>query len=68
MVDLARRVSEARGLGRRVVGVPVPGAAGRAMRSGVLCPTATARAGTTTFEQWLAGAVILSRVVGSARP
>jgi uncharacterized protein YbjT (DUF2867 family) len=55
MVELARRVSEARGLGRRVVGVPVPGAAGRAMRSGVLCPTGDGPRGTTTFAQWLAG-------------
>ncbi|NPC98222.1 SDR family oxidoreductase [Nocardioides sp. zg-DK7169] len=55
MVDLARRVSEARGLGRRVVGVPLPGAGGRAMRSGLLCPTGEGPRGTTTFAQWLAG-------------
>ncbi|MQW78151.1 3-beta hydroxysteroid dehydrogenase [Nocardioides sp. dk4132] len=55
MVDLARRVSQARGLGRRVVGVPVPGAGGRAMRSGVLCPTGDGPRGTTTFADWLAG-------------
>lgn len=55
MVDLARRVSRARGLGRRVVGVPVPGAGGRAMRSGALCPTSDGPRGAMSFEQWLAG-------------
>ncbi|WP_127479234.1 SDR family oxidoreductase [Nocardioides pantholopis] len=56
MVDLARRVSEAHGLGRRVVGVPVPGASGRAMRGGALTPAAGGPRGSVTFEEWLAGA------------
>lgn len=53
MVDLARRVSEARRLGRRVVGVRLPGAAGRAMRSGALTPRSDGPRGRLTFEEWL---------------
>ncbi|MEP9362591.1 SDR family oxidoreductase [Nocardioides sp. CN2-186] len=55
MVDLARRVSSARGLGRRVVPVRMPGAAGRAMRSGALVPEVDGPRGQVTFEEWLAG-------------
>lgn len=54
MVDLARRVSKSRGLGRWVVPVRLPGAAGRAMRSGALLPTAEGPRGRTTFDEWLA--------------
>ena len=54
MVDLARRVSQARRLGRRVVGVPVPGAAGKGMRAGALCPTGPGPRGRITFDAWLA--------------
>lgn len=53
LVDLARQVSRAGGLGRRVVGVPLPGGAGRAMRAGALCPTDDGPRGTTTFAAWL---------------
>lgn len=58
MHELARRVSKARGLGRRVVPVPVPGAAGRGMRDGSLTAAGdpTAVLGRTTFAQWLAAA------------
>jgi uncharacterized protein YbjT (DUF2867 family) len=52
MVDLSRKVAAGR---RRVVGVPLPGAAGRAMRSGALCPTGPGPRGRTTFDAWLAG-------------
>lgn len=55
MVDLARRVSSARGLGRRVVPVRMPRAAGRAMRSGALTPSSDGPRGTITFEAWLRG-------------
>lgn len=55
MVDLARRVSRARGLGRRVVPVRLPGAAGRGMRSGALTPTSDGPRGTLTFEAWQRG-------------
>jgi uncharacterized protein YbjT (DUF2867 family) len=54
MVDLARRVSRARGLGRRVVPVWMPGA-GKGFRSGALLPTADGPRGKQTFEEWLAG-------------
>lgn len=54
MVDLARRFSKARGLGRRVVPVRLPGAAGKAMRSGALVPASDGQRGRTTFTEWLA--------------
>lgn len=54
MVDLARRVSQARGLGRRVVPVRLPGAGWRAMRTGALCPKDDGPRGRITFEEWLA--------------
>ena len=52
MVDLARKVARGR---RRVVGVRVPGAAGKAMRSGALVPRTDGPRGTVTFDAWLAG-------------
>lgn len=56
MVDLARRLVRHRGERRRVVGIPVPGAAGRAMRDGGLLPTGPGPRGTLTFDAWLASA------------
>jgi uncharacterized protein YbjT (DUF2867 family) len=53
LVDLARRVNHRRSLGRRVHALAVPGAAGRAMRSGVLTDAPGARTASTTFDQWL---------------
>ncbi|MDO9455543.1 SDR family oxidoreductase [Nocardioides sp.] len=53
MHRLARRVSRARGLGRLVVAVPVPGAAGRGMRDGSLTPGDAGVRGRTTFDAWL---------------
>lgn len=50
LVDLARRV----GAGRQVVGVPLPGAAGRAVRSGGLLPDTEGPRGGTTFAEWVA--------------
>lgn len=55
LVDLARRVAARTGSGRRVVGVRIPGRAGRAVATGALLPTGAVRSGATTFEQWLAG-------------
>ncbi|WP_137295136.1 SDR family oxidoreductase [Nocardioides dongxiaopingii] len=52
--SLSRRLVRARGLGRRVVGVRLPGAAGRAMRSGALTPGSDGPRGRTTFAEWLA--------------
>ena len=45
MTDLARRVSNARDLRRRVVSLRLPGAGGRALRSGALLPTTDGPAG-----------------------
>jgi uncharacterized protein YbjT (DUF2867 family) len=54
--DMAREVARVKALGRRVVAVRLPGAAGRGMRDGTLTaqgdPTATLA--TTPFAQWLA--------------
>ena len=50
LVDLARRVAG----GRRVVPLRVPGAAGRAMRSGGLLPRGDGPRGEITFDAWLA--------------
>ena len=55
MTELARRVSRDRGLGRRVVPVRLPGAAGRGMAAGALCPSTDGPRGTATFDAWLAG-------------
>jgi uncharacterized protein YbjT (DUF2867 family) len=52
--DLARRVARATGVRKLVVGVPLPGAAGRAMRNGGLLPTTDGPRGTVRFEDWLA--------------
>lgn len=52
--DMARRLLRARGSRRRVVPLRVPGKAGRAMRSGVLVPSAPAYVGEETFDAWLA--------------
>jgi len=53
LVDLCRLVNQDRRLGRRVVGVRLPGAWGRGMRSGALTPSDTGPRGTWTFEKWL---------------
>ena len=53
MVDLARRVSASRGLGRRVLPVRVPGAMGKGLRSGKLIPTSDGPRGKISFTEWL---------------
>ncbi|CCH76464.1 conserved hypothetical protein [Nostocoides japonicum T1-X7] len=55
LLDLARRVNAAKGLGRRIVPVRMPGRAGRAMRAGGLLPDSDGPRGATTFDEWLAG-------------
>jgi len=54
LVDAVRRVLAARGERRVVVPLPVPGAAGRAMRSGGLLPTDGLPRSGQSFEEWLA--------------
>jgi hypothetical protein len=53
MPDLLRRYLRARGARGVVLGVPLPGALGHAMRAGGLLPGPTARLGTQTFDEWL---------------
>ena len=55
MPDLVRRLVRAQGLRATVVPVPLPGAAGRSMRSGGLVPEAPWRTGRQTWGEWLAG-------------
>lgn len=52
LTDLARLLLAARGSKKPLWKLSVPGAAGKAMRSGALIPTAGTR-GVLTFEQWL---------------
>ncbi len=54
MVDLARHMIESRHERRRVVGVRLPGAAGRAMSAGALRPASAGPRGAITFDAWLA--------------
>ncbi|WP_345460699.1 SDR family oxidoreductase [Nocardioides marinquilinus] len=53
LADLARQVNDHKHLGRRVVEARLPGAAGRAMRSGALTTGGPGR-GRQTFAAWLA--------------
>ncbi|MGY1744269.1 SDR family oxidoreductase [Blastococcus sp. SYSU D00695] len=52
--DLARRVLRADGSRRAVVGVRLPGAAGRALATGGLLPRGDVVVGPETFGEWLA--------------
>lgn len=54
LVDLARRLARARGQHRPILGVRLPGKAGRDMAAGGLLPTESGPRGKQTFEQWLA--------------
>lgn len=53
MPDLVRRLLRHRGSRRPVVGLRVPGDAGKAMRSGVLVPKDPGTTGVQTFDAWL---------------
>jgi len=53
LVELARLVDRERSLGRRVVGLRVPGPWGRGMRSGDLTPRTDGPRGRQRFEEWL---------------
>ncbi len=54
LVDLARKLLEADDVRRRVVEVPLPGAYGRTLASGVLRGTPPYVEGSMTFDEWLA--------------
>lgn len=53
LVDLARAVNDRRDLGRRVIGIRLPIAGGKDMRSGGLIPDSDGPRGEITFDQWL---------------
>jgi uncharacterized protein YbjT (DUF2867 family) len=53
MADLIRRVIRARGSRRRVIEVPIPTAAGRALATGGNLPGPAAALGSQTFAKWL---------------
>ena len=55
MPDLVERVAATRGVRAKVVAVPIPGAAGKAMTDGSLIPKNPWRVGTQTFDEWLRG-------------
>lgn len=55
LVDLARQLVAVRGGRPRVLSLPVPGRAGRAMSGGGLLPGPSARVAGETFDAWLAG-------------
>lgn len=50
---MTRRLLRKRGSRRVVIPVPLPGRAGKAMRSGALIPAEPGTTGTQTFDQWL---------------
>jgi uncharacterized protein YbjT (DUF2867 family) len=54
MVDMVRRLQSVRGGHRPVIGLPMPGALGRQLRTELL-PVGDGPRGRQTFEQWLAG-------------
>ena len=53
LVDMVRRVVQARGLRRVLLPLRLPGAAGRAMADGALLPTESGPRGRQTFDEWL---------------
>jgi uncharacterized protein YbjT (DUF2867 family) len=56
LADLVERYLAAKGRRRRVVRLPLPGAAGRRMRQGAFLPGPGADRGKQTFDEWLAEA------------
>jgi uncharacterized protein YbjT (DUF2867 family) len=56
LTDLAKKVLVARGSSKPMLAVPLPGAAGKAMRGGALVAKGDGPRGVITFEQWLAAA------------
>lgn len=54
VVDMARQLIRRRGQRRAVIGLRVPGAAGKAMATGALLPTEPGPRGHQTYAEWLA--------------
>ncbi|MGH9298669.1 MAG: SDR family oxidoreductase [Acidimicrobiales bacterium] len=55
VADLARAILAKLGIRSSVVSLPIPGAAGRAMREGALLPSRQARIVGPRFAEWLTG-------------
>jgi uncharacterized protein YbjT (DUF2867 family) len=55
LVDLATATLRRRGRSTKVVGLPIVGGPGRAVRDGALLPAADARLVGPTFDEWLEG-------------
>jgi uncharacterized protein YbjT (DUF2867 family) len=53
LVDLVRRVKQARGVRRALLPLQLPGQAGRAMAAGALLPTGPGPRGRQSFDEWL---------------
>lgn len=53
VASMTRRLLRRRGSRRPVISAPLPGKAGKAMRSGALIPEDPGTIGTQTFDQWL---------------
>ena len=53
MLDLVRAVANARNLHRPVLGIRLPGKAGRALADGALVPSEDGPRGVQTFDDWL---------------
>ncbi|BCY11903.1 SDR family oxidoreductase [Actinoplanes sp. L3-i22] len=53
MADLVRKVARAHGPRKWVLSFPLPGEAGKAMKSGGALPQGPGLRGTQTFDQWL---------------
>lgn len=54
LINLVKAYLKHQGQRKWVVGIPTPGAMGRAMRNGDLIPTAGAAVGRQNFQEWLA--------------
>lgn len=54
VAEMVRRYLQVRGEGTRVVELPLPGALGRGLRSGLLLAEPGSRIGERTHEEWLA--------------
>lgn len=68
MVDLVRRYARAVGALGPIVGIPLPGPGGRAMRDGTLLATPGATIGRQTFAEWLDSVAARQEVRPRARP
>ena len=53
VADMVRRLAAATSRRTVVLTIPLPGTAGRAMRTGALLPTGPGPRGTQTFDEWL---------------